>query len=156
MLFSDDKEGIKKVQAVQQLINNLTKDQIVDKFYNFLSCVDDPDKLRLFRDVLGYLNTFNLDFKNYVLYKNCEEFWNEMFVDPSDAIQQLGKNYNLKDKYIYENSLGLYDSCATLNDIYTNSTISQLLPKLAQVLKDHVNDIDNVDFSLDVEDVLTY
>lgn len=155
MLFSDDKEGIKKVQAVQQLINNLTKDQIVDKFYNFLSCVDDPDKLRLFRDVLGYLNTFNLDFKNYVLYKNCTEFWNEMFVDPSDAIQQLGKNYNLKDKYIYENGLGLYDSCATLNDIYTNSTISQLLPKLAQVLKDHVNDIDNVDFSLDVEDVLT-
>ena len=154
MLFSDDKEGIKKVQAVQQLINNLTKDQIVDKFYNFLSCVDDSDKLRLFRDVLGYLNTFNLEFKNYVLYKNCAEFWNEMFVDPSDAIQQLGKNYNLKDKYIYENSLGLYDSCATLNDIYTNSTISQLLPKLAQVLKDHVNDIDNVDFSLDVEDVL--
>lgn len=154
MLFSDDKEGIKKVQAVQQLINNLTKDQIVDKFYSFLSCVDDSDKLRLFRDVLGYLNTFNLEFKNYVLYKNCAEFWNEMFVDPSDAIQQLGKNYNLKDKYIYENSLGLYDSCATLNDIYTNSTISQLLPKLAQVLKDHVNDIDNVDFSLDVEDVL--
>ena len=77
-----------------------------------------------------------------MLYNNDQDFWNEKFESPSEAIELVSVYYDINDEYVFINGgTGSVESCSNLAGFYKSSIISGLTEQIAEDLKDDTTKI---------------
>ena len=110
------------------------------------------DKIDLLEELKDLVHEMQVDTGNYefdVIYDNDQEFWDNSFDDPYEAVEAIGTDYNFGDDYVYINGDASINSCSSLSEFYNNSVIEEVTKQIAADLKDDTTElIDNMDFSI--------
>ena len=103
---------------------------------------NDVDKLKELKSLIQELQPLTGHYEFDVLYNNDQDFWNERFENPSDAVEEASVNYDINDEYVFINGgTGSVESCSNLAGFYKSSLISGLTEQIAADLKDDTTEI---------------
>ncbi|QHJ76100.1 MAG: hypothetical protein [Caudoviricetes sp.] len=148
---------MKTTTQLKKIINNEDEKILSDKLNNY--CTDHLETLRQLILRISYLDD---NYTPYQLYNNGYDFWDFYLDSPFETIQSIGTHYNIKDKYVYKNVRGLFNSRNTLKGFYSESDIQELTESIIYQLKNHINDnkkdlnilLGNLDFNDHMLDLL--
>lgn len=134
---------------LKKTIDNTSKKALFEKLNKYFSydltdpktladaIFNDVDKLEELKSLIQELQPLTGHYEFDVLYNNDQDFWNERFENPSDAVEEASGNYDINDNYIFINGgTGSIESCSSLAGFYKSSLISGLTEQIAADLKD--------------------
>ncbi|QHJ76205.1 MAG: hypothetical protein [Caudoviricetes sp.] len=111
--------------------------------------LDKLDLLEELKDLIQEMQSVTVNYNFDVVYDNDQDFWDNRFDDPYEAVEAIGTDYNFGDDYVYINGDASINSCSSLSEFYNNSVIEEVTKQIAADLKDDTTEIiDNMDFSI--------
>ena len=144
---------------LKETINNTSEKTLSEKLSKYF--LDESPKAETFADALldklsvldelrDLIQEMQIVTGNYefdALYDNNQEFWDNRFEDPYDAVEAVGADYNFGDDYSYINeSTGSVESCSSLSEFYNSSVIKTVTKQIAADLKENTAEIiDNME-----------
>lgn len=148
---------MKTTTQLKKIVNNEDAKILSDKLNNY--CTDHLETLRQLILRISYLDD---NYTPYQLYNNGYDFWDFYLDSPFETIQSIGTHYSIKDRYVYKNVRGLFNSRNTLKGFYSESDIQELIESIIYQLKNHINDnkkdlnilLGNLDFNDHMLDLL--
>lgn len=148
---------MKTTTQLKKIVNNEDAKILSDKLNNY--CTDHLETLRQLILRISYLDD---NYTPYQLYNNGYDFWDFYLDSPFETIQSIGTHYSIKDRYVYKNVRGLFNSRNTLKGFYSESDIQELTESIIYQLKNHINDnkkdlnilLGNLDFNDHMLDLL--
>lgn len=148
---------MKTTTQLKKIISNGDAKVLSDNLNNY--CTDHLETLRQLILRISYLDD---NYTPYQLYNNGYDFWDFYLDSPFETIQSIGTHYSIKDKYVYKNVRGLFNSRNTLKGFYSESDIQELTESIIYQLKNHINDnkkdlnilLGNLDFNDHMLDLL--
>ena len=103
--------------------------------------LDKIDLLEELKDLIQEMQIVTVNYDFDVLYDNNQDFWDNRFEDPYDAVEAVGTDYNFGDDYVYINGDGSINSCSSLSEFYNNSVIKEVTKQIATDLKENTTEI---------------
>lgn len=104
------------------------------------------DLLDELKDLIQEMRAITGDYESDVLDDNDQDFWDNRFSDPYDAVEAVGTDYNFNDDYVYTTGDASINSCSSLSAFYTDSVIEGVTKQIAADLKENTTEIiDNMD-----------
>ena len=125
---------MKAAQVKNQLAKVLTSEgekYLSEKLNNY--CLGDLEYLKKLIEELSHGNSEEYEY--YLIHDNSLDFWDYAFGNPSEAIEAIGPNYNLNDKYLYEDTNALIESCDNLTNFYSDQDVEYLTTTAIKELK---------------------
>ena len=143
---------------LKETINNTSEKTLFEKLNKYFSydltdpksladeIFNDVNKLEELKSLIQELQPLTGHYEFDVLYNNDQDFWNEKFESPSEAIELVSVYYDINDEYVFINGgTGSVESCSNLAGFYKSSIISGLTEQIAKDLKkDTTETIDNL------------
>ena len=151
---------------LKETINNTSKKTLFEKLNKYFSydltdpksladaIFNDVNKLEELKSLIQELQPLTSHYEFDVLYNNDQDFWDNRFENPSDAVEEASVNYDINDDYVFINGgTGSVESCSNLAGFYKSSLISGLTEQIAADLKEDTTEIiDNT--SVNTQEVL--
>ena len=143
---------------LKEIINNTSEKTLSEKLSKYF--LDESPKAETFADALldklsvldelrDLIQEMQIVTGNYefdALYDNNQDFWDNRFEDPYDAVEAVGADYNFGYDYVYINGDGSINSCSSLSEFYNNSVIKTVTEQIAADLKEDTTEIiDNME-----------
>ena len=145
---------MKKETQLRKIINNTSEKTLFERLNKYFSydltdpktladaIFNDVNKLEELKSLIQELQPLTGHYEFDVLYNNDQDFWNERFENPSDAVEEASVNYDINDDYVFINGgTGSVESCSSLAGFYKSSLISGLTEQIAEDLKDDTTKI---------------
>ena len=143
---------------LKKIINNTSEKTLFEKLNKYFSydltdpksladaIFNDVNKLEELKSLIQELQPLTGHYEFDVLYNNDQDFWDNRFENPSDAVEEASVNYDINDDYVFINGgTGSVESCSNLAGFYKSSLISGLTEQIATDLKeDTTKIIDNL------------
>ena len=139
---------------LKKIIDNTSEKTLFEKLNKYFSydltdpksladaIFNDVDKLEELKSLIQELQPLTGHYEFDVLYNNDQDFWNEKFESPSEAIELVSVYYDINDEYVFINGgTGSVESCSNLAGFYKSSVISGLTEQIAADLKEDTTEI---------------
>ena len=99
------------------------------------------DLLEELKDLIQEMQAITGNYESDVLDDNDQDFWDNRFSDPYDAVEAVGVDYNFNDDYVYITGDASINSCSSLSEFYNNSVIEEVTKQIAADLKENTTEI---------------
>lgn len=103
--------------------------------------LDKLDLLEELKDLIQEMQAITGNYESDVLDDNDQDFWDNRFSDPYDAVEAVGVDYNFNDDYVYITGDASINSCSSLSEFYTDSVIEGVTKQISENLKENTTEI---------------